>query len=62
MNEAMKYYTVRLCLLTIGDEILTEFSALTGIIHLVLLLRAVTPYLALQETLKALSLIGWAST
>lgn len=36
VSKDMKYHHVNLCLLTMGKEILTEFSAQTGITHLIL--------------------------
>lgn len=53
----MKYYHVSLCWISIGNAILTKFSALTGIIYLILLHIAETPFLAFQELLKGLSLV-----
>lgn len=53
----MKYHHVSLCYSTIGNVILTKFSALTGIICLILLLIAETLFLAFEELLKALGLV-----
>lgn len=53
----MKYHHVILCYITIGNVILTKFSALNGIIYLILLLIAKTPFLAFQELLKVLSFV-----
>lgn len=62
MSEDMRYCHVSFCLLTVGDEIQTEFSALTGITHLILLHSPKTPFLAFQETLKVISLLCWTLT
>lgn len=53
----MKYHRIILCYITIGNVILTKFSALNGIIYLILLLIAKTPFLAFQELLKVLSFV-----
>lgn len=40
----------------IGNGIPAKFSALTGIVHLIILHITETPFLAFQELLKVLSL------
>lgn len=62
VSKDRKYHPVNLCLLTSGNEILTEFSAQTGIMHLILSHITETPFLAFQEAPKAVSLICWTLT